>query len=604
MCKKLLLCTEKQTNCLLKTAIAILCCWCCLHAGAQYYLRGEVRDKQGNLLSNVKLQLASKSSYVFYTGASGSFGIPVSKKEDSITLSLDGYQLFGQWITTSQYQTFILQPLNSAASSSHSVLMSFTKNIFSSYAAKTITNGAETYNALVENDFINTKDAADAGVSLNINCASYSNTRRFLNMGNPVPPDGVRIEEILNYFDLNTIKQEAPDANSFVCKTQLTSCPWNANNQLFFIQLLAPKLNLQAIPPAHLTFLIDVSGSMDKDNRLPLVQHAFKMLVQNLRAQDTVAIVTYGGYVGIALQPTGGDQKTQIINVIDSLVASGDTPGSQAIQTAYRVAEKMYNASANNRVILATDGDFNVGQTSEKELQNIVMIHKQTGIYLTCLGVGMGNYKDSKLEALATNGNGNFAYIDNQQEAERTLMTEFTKNMYAVADDAFLTVSFNKNAVSNYRLIGFDNKKDDLATGTATIEGGEIGSGHTVMAIFEITPATATNVTAGNIATLQLRFKHPQTAVEQQQHFEAPQNLISLSEADSSLRFATSLAMFGSMLKQSSYADGYTWDDIKTMALSGLNSNNILEQEFITLIGKAKKIYGSVADRRKKGKLL
>ena len=586
----------------MKLIVAILCCCCCLQGSAQYYLRGEIKDNGGRLLPNVKIQLASKASYVFYTGATGSFGIPVSKKEDSITLSLDGYQVLGKRVETSKYQMLVLQPLNIAVSS-RSGLMSFTKNLFSSYAAKTITNGAETYNALVENDFVNTNNAAETGVSLNINCASYSNIRRFLNMESAVPPDGVRIEEMLNYFDLNTIKQEATNNTSFLCKTRLTSCPWNSNNQLLFIQLLAPKLDLNAIPPAHLTFLIDVSGSMDKDNRLPLVQHAFKMLVKNLRAQDTVAIVTYGGYVGIALQPTGGTEKNKMINVIDSLVASGDTPGATAIQTAYKVAEKMYAPNANNRVILATDGDFNVGQTSDKELQNIIATHKQSGIYLTCLGVGMGNYKDSKLEALATNGNGNFAYIDNIQEAEKTLMTEFTKTMYAVANDAFLTITFNKNWVSAYRLIGFDNKKDDLSAGIATIEGGEIGSGHTVMAMFEITPASSSPVN-NDIATLELRYKQPQSAAEQQQHFSVPQNLIPLSEADSALRFATSVAMFGSLLKNSAYASNYTWEDVKTMALSGLNANNTLEQEFVTLIDKAKKIYAVVAEKRKKLKLL
>jgi Ca-activated chloride channel family protein len=587
----------------LKIAIVILCCLYCLHGGAQYYLRGEVKDNQGRLLPNVKIQLVSKGSYVFYTGTSGSFGIPVSKKEDSIILSFDGYQVLELWIETTQYQTFVLQPCNTGVNSATG-LMSFTKNLFTNYTAKTITNGAETYNTLVENDFVNTKQAPETGLSLNINCASYSNIRRFLNMGNPVPPDGVRIEEMLNYFDLNTIKQEPAGSTVFTCKTQLTSCPWNTNNKLLFIELLAPRLILTNIPPAHLTFLIDVSGSMDKDNRLPLVQHAFKMLAQNLRTQDTVAIVTYGGYVGIALQPTGGNEKNKIINVIDSLVASGDTPGSSAIHTAYRVAEKMYNVHANNRVILATDGDFNVGQTSEKELQNIIATHKQSGIYLTCLGVGMGNYKNSKLEALATNGNGNFAYLDNLGEADRTLMTEFTKNMYAVADNAFLTVTFNKSAVIAYRLIGFDNRKEDLTAGIATIEGGEVGSGHTVLAMFEIVPAVPYTNSSTTMATLQLRYKQPQTAIQQQQNFEIPQNFIPLNKTDSSLRFATSIAMFGSLLKNSAYATNYSWDDVKTMALSGFDANNISEKEFITLVGKAKKVYAGVADKRKRIKLL
>lgn len=551
-------------------------------------------------MPNVKLQLASKGNYVFYTGASGSFGIPVSKQTDSILLTLDGYQELAMSIETSKYQYFILKPLNAAANTSNG-LMSFTKNLFRSDAAKTVTNGAETYNSLVENDFINTKIAAETGLSLNINCASYSNIRRFLNMESLVPPDGVRIEEMLNYFNLNTAKQKAVELNaSFVCTTQVTSCPWNKNNQLLFIELLAPKLNLSSVPPAHLTFLIDVSGSMDRDNRLPLVQKAFKMLVQNLRAQDTVAIVTYGGYVGIALRPTGGDEKNKICNVIDSLAANGDTPGSAAIQTAYRIAESIYSAQGNNRVILATDGDFNVGQTSEKELQNMIAKHKQSGIYLTCLGIGMGNYKNSKLEALATNGNGNFAYIDNLREAQKTLMTEFTKNMYTVANDAHLTVQFNKEMINAYRLIGFDNKKDDIAASNAAIEGGEIGSGHAVMAIFELVPTLSTTDKTATIATLHLQYKEVRTSLNKQQNFDVPQNFTPLNDADSCLRLATSIVMFGSLLKQSKYAANYNWDEVRNIAVTAVAPDNILEEEFLTLVSKAKKIYAGVNDKRKK----
>lgn len=550
-------------------------------------------------MPNVKLQLASKGSYVYYTGAAGSFGIPLSKKEDSLTLSLDGHQVIGLWVEATKYHTFELPPLNTAVAST-SGLMSFTNNLFSSYAAKTITNGAETYNALVENDFVNTGLAAETGLSLNINCASYSNIRRFLNMDNSVPPDGVRIEEMLNYFDLTTLPQQAAGTRSFVCTTQVTSCPWNTNNQLLFVQLLAPRLDLNAIPPAHLTFLIDVSGSMEKDNRLPLMQHAFKTLVQNLRDLDTVAIVTYGGYVGIALKPTGGNEKSKIINVIDSLAASGDTPGATAIQTAYQVAENMYGSIANNRVILATDGDFNVGQTSERELQNIVSSHKQSGIYLTCLGIGMGNYKDSKLEALATNGNGNFAYIDNLREAEKTLMTEFTKNMYSVANDAFLSVTFNKDKISAYRLLGFDNKKDDLATGNAIIEGGEIGSGHTVMAMFEVVPATTLTDATGSIAMLQLCYKIPQKTTTETQQFAVPYNFVALQNADSALRLATSIAMFGSLLKNSAYTGNYSWDEVKAMALSGMRDNQVLEKEFVSLVDKAKKVYTGINNKKRK----
>jgi Ca-activated chloride channel family protein len=353
--------------------------------------------------------------------------------------------------------------------------------------SSTYNHVGETYTNLVENEFTVAEKSPEAGFALNVNRASYSNIRRFLNNGMEVPPDAVRIEEMLNYFDFT--ERINADRNKFTCTSKLTQAPWNTNNRLLFIKLKAPYINVDDAPPANLIFLIDVSGSMDNPNKLPLLKEAFKMLVSNLRPKDTVAVVIYGGIVGTFLQPISCAYKDSIIKTIDKLEASGETPGAAAITTAYALAERMYNKDANNRIILATDGDFNVGQTTDKELENLVISHRQSGIYLTCLGVGMGNYKDSKLEGLAKKGNGNFAYIDNRFEAEKVLVAEFTKTLYSVANDAYVNVFFNPYYVKRYRLIGFDNKKELLEDNSITeLEGGEVGSGHSLMAVFEIEP--------------------------------------------------------------------------------------------------------------------
>ena len=336
---------------------------------------------------------------------------------------------------------------------------------------------------------------------------------------------------------------------------------------------------------------------MDKDNRLPLVQSAFKFLINNLRPEDTVGIVTYGGFVGVALEPTSGADKQKIDSVISSLHADGDTPGSQAIQMAYDLAEKTYNPNSNNRVILATDGDFNIGQTSDKELENIVSAHKQKGISLTCLGTGMGNYKDSRLETLAKKANGNFAYIDNLQEAQKTMVSEFTKNMYAVANNAILHVHFNDALVKKYRLIGYDNRKDAIA-GALLGDGGELGSGQSTMAVFEI---ERNSVQAGNIAKIQLQYRNTKSDVQQMLETSSSDECVAIDSADASLRLASAICLFGSLLKNSKYAVANGWDLAEQLATNACEKGNVSQKELVDLIAKAKGIYAAdTSDKKKK----
>jgi Ca-activated chloride channel family protein len=563
---------------------------------SQHYLRGEVTDEKGKLMTGVVIHLKSKGNYPFSSGGTGYFGIPSSLRIDTITLSYDGYEIIRKAVETDQYQILVMKPLPVTASLMRNKLTSKTINL--NKTDNDLFNAlGESYSNLSENEFVDAYKYPETGFSLNVDRASYSNIRRFLVNEMTVPPDAVRIEEMLNYFDLRTNKN-ANHTRNFVCQTTLSSCPWNSENNLLFINLTAPKINLDTIPSSNLVFLIDVSGSMERPNRLPLLQSAFKLLVENLRAKDTIGIVTYGGGVAIRLAATSGAEKEKINNVIDSLYADGDTPGEGAIRTAYAVARRSFIRNGNNRIILATDGDFNVGQTTEKELEDLISIERQSGIYLTCIGVGMGNYKDSKLEILAKKGNGNFAYLDNIYEAEKVLVTEFTKTIYAVANDAFLNVRFNKDLVKDYRLIGYDNKKDAIADSSSILDGGEVGSGHNTIAIFEIKPVKEIKDSAAIFAALTLQYHLPENETIITQKFNTSFEVKAFNTIDPSLHFATSVAMFGTLLKQSKFAK-YSYEDALLIAQNAADKNSRLQQEFISMLQKADKVYNFSKKKRR-----
>ena len=432
---------------------------CCLFlsAHAQYYLRGEILNEKNTPIQNVKLLLHS-NRMVYYTGTSGGFGISTRLLSDSLTLIFDGYETKSIAVKADVYQTVNMKPLSSNASKYRKNLISITKDQTQSQKYSWFVSD-ESYFSLVENEEVNAMRFPNTAFSLNVNKASYSNIRRFLHMNSTVPPDAVRIEELLNYFNLHYKEPDAKD--EFRIESQYSDCPWNENSKLLFLNINARKLDMNKVPPSNLVFLIDASGSMDMPNRLPLVKAAFQMMVKNLRAVDTVSIIIYGGAVAVWLQPTSGDEKQKIIKSIEELTAQGDTPGESAIKLAYNVANSTFIKGGNNRVILATDGDFNVGEITEKALEELITVERQSGVYLTCLGVGMGNFKDSKLETLAKRGNGNYAYLDDIREAEKVLVKEVTQTFFAVADDVLLNVNFNKEVIKQYRLIGFDNKRCD-----------------------------------------------------------------------------------------------------------------------------------------------
>lgn len=568
--------------------IILFLSFCIPCTAQQYYLKGQVNDEGGHGLQNVSILQASRG-YVFYTGSTGAFGIITNKLKDSLTFSVDGYEKKKIAVSATDFSTITLKRATTSNSSRRYKLASLTKDLRRETQQLWFA-GDETYASIIENGFVQADKYPSTGLTLNVDRASYSNIRRFLNTKTIVPPDAVRIEEMLNYFNLDY--HEPQNKKIFEINTSLTNCPWNINNQLLFATIHSKKVSLDSLPSTHLVFLIDISGSMDMPNRLPLLKSGFRGLVRNLRKQDSVSIVVYGGVVGIMLNATSGAEKQKIFNVIDSLQPGGSTPGESGIKLAYSVARKHFIKNGNNRVILATDGDFNVGLRSEGELEEMIIEQKESGIYLTCLGVGMGNYKDSKIQTLAQKGNGNFAYIDNYSEAEKTLLKEFVQTLYTVADDVYLNVNFDPAYVKDYRLIGFDNKVGAIKDSLAIIEGGEIGSGYTMIVSFEIVP-TSKLAEPGikQPVSFRLKYKLPRDKKENEVIEKPLIEFCSLQQQDKFYQFASTIISFGSLLRDSKYIKETSWNEIIDLATLSADVDQPTQQEFILLLQQAKLIY-------------
>lgn len=569
---------------------------------AQYYIRGEVKDEKNQPLQNVKIYLHS-NRLLYFSGNTGGFGILTSKFLDSLTFNADGYEPKSIGVQADTYQDVNLKMLFPITSLQKPTLLSISgspnisndQNLF----------GNESYSNLVENDFIKTDKFPATAFSVRADKASYTNIRRFINQKSIVPVDAVRIEEMLNYFNLN---YKEPIGNKiFNIGSQLTSCPWNRDHQLLFINASAKKLNFENVAPGNFVFLIDVSGSMDLPNRLPLLKTSFQSLVKNLRDKDTISIITYGGSVGTWLPPTSGAEKQKIIKAIEELNAAGDTPGEAALRAAYKLAKTSFITGGNNRIILATDGDFNVGLTTEKELEELITKERKSGIYLTCLGVGMGNYKDSKIEALAKRGNGNFAYLDDIKEGEKILVKELTQTLYTVANDVTMNVNFNPAMVKEYRLIGYDNKKNAITDSTSILEGGEIGSGSGITAVFEIIPGkkdstSFDHLSRDTIVEIKLNYRLPDDSTQNTYNYACTNNYKEVKNINNDLKFATSLTMFGLMLKNSKYGGNISWIDIEKIAKESVDTNDYLQNEFLSIVENARKIYAKKGKRKIKNK--
>lgn len=462
----------------------------------------------------------------------------------------------------------------------------------------------ESYARISENEFKKVKDEPLSTFSIDVDKASWSNVRRFLNSGQKPPIDAVRIEEMINYFNYDY--PEPDNEHPYRISTELGECPWEKNHLLMHIGLQGKKVATENLPASNLVFLLDVSGSMSDYNKLPLLKSAVKILVNNLRKQDKVAIVVYAGAAGLVLPSTDGNRKEKIIEAIENLNAGGSTAGGAGIKLAYQVAIDNFIEGGNNRVILATDGDFNVGASSDDDMERLIEEKRKSGVFLTCLGFGMGNYKDSKIEKLANKGNGNYAYIDNIQEANKVFGKEFGGTLFTIAKDVKLQVEFNPMLVNAYRLVGYENRmlnnedfKDD------TKDAGEMGSGHSVTAIYEIIPKgvkssfikdvdslkyQTTNVSkAGKIgkeiATIKTRYKLPDS--NKSIPFEIPVNYKpkKIVESSNNYKFSVSVAMFGMLLRDSKFKGNTSKSKIIDLAKSSRGEDpDGYRAEFIRLV--------------------
>lgn len=553
---------------------------------SQHYIRGQVVNKYGQRLPSVKI-FAAGSNQSLKSDLYGNFGVTTVLNEDTFKFYCDGYDTLSSVIKADNYARIILKPLPS------SVILTRKRRsiVIEPEKVNDIDRSIrdETYKRRSEYNFLITEESPGIAFSANINRASYSNVRRLINeMEYLLPPYAVRIEEMLNYFNFDYT--EPGNDSMFHCASHLTNCPWNKANHLLFVNISARKIDMHNIPPNNLVFLIDASGSMDMPNKLPLLKSGFIKMVKNLRPIDTVSIVTFGGSVNILLDGVSGVKKDSITHLIETITADGSTPGEAGIKTAFKLARKKFIAKGNNRIILAADGDFNVGASNEKDLIRLIEEEKKSGIYLTCLGVGSGNYKDSKLSILAEKGNGNFSYIDNEEEAERVLVTDLTKTLFTVADNVFLSMNFNSRAVLSYKLLGYENENMLMKDSAIELRGGEIGSGHSLMAIFEIEP-TLNFANNNSIATLQVHYQKPLLANKFIISYNCSNQLSPLKAIDINLKKAASVAMFGMKLKDNEYAACISWKSLQKFAAASLNRDNYLEKEFLQLINKAKKMY-------------
>lgn len=461
----------------------------------------------------------------------------------------------------------------------------------------------ESYNAVNENGFIRTANDPLSTFSIDVDTASYSNVRRFINQGQMPPPGAVRIEEMINYFSYS---YPQPDGeHPFSVTTELGPCPWKNGHKVVRIGLKAKDIDKKDLPPSNLVFLIDVSGSMSDANKLPLLKQAMKMLVRQLNAKDRIAIVVYAGSDHLALEPTPGSDQGTIFNAIDSLGAGGSTHASSGIVTAYQLAAQTFMPGGNNRVILASDGDFNVGVTSRDALQKLIEEKRQSGIYLTVLGFGMGNYHDDTMEILADKGNGNYAYIDNLLEAKKVMVKEMSGTLFALAKDVKIQVEFNPVKVGAYRLIGYENRAlADEDFNDDKKDAGEIGVGHTVTALYELIPAGGQDVPsvdplkyqqtdtkpaqaalANELMTVKLRYKPLQSDKSVLLDTVVQDNDSSLDKTSNDFRFAAAVAGYGMLLTGSEQAGGLNWQQVLDLAKNARGQDEDgWRAEFIRLV--------------------
>lgn len=466
----------------------------------------------------------------------------------------------------------------------------------------------EGYDFINENRFLKTTDNPLSTFSIDVDAASYSNVRRYLNSGHLPPEGAVRIEEMINYFKYDYPVPVGEDP--FSINTEISDCPWNKKHKLVVVGLQGEEIATANLPPSNLVFLIDVSGSMNDPMKLPLVKASMKMLTEQLRESDKVSIVVYAGAAGLVLSPTSGSEKEKIKRAIDNLEAGGSTAGGAGIKLAYATAKKNFKKNGNNRVILCTDGDFNIGASSDDAMERLIEQERKSGVFLTVLGYGMGNYKDNKMQKLADKGNGNHAYIDGMSEAKKVLVNEFGGTLFTIAKDVKLQVEFNPAKVQGYRLIGYENRvlnKEDFNDDKK--DAGELGSGHTVTALYEIIPVgvnsdflmevdslkyqpdknrVVTTSQSGEMMTIKFRYKKPDGDKSKLIVHAVIDNQVKLINSSTNFRFAAAVAEMGMLLRNSEFKSDASFANVLSLARKARgNDEEGYRAEFIKMVEAA-----------------
>lgn len=575
----------------------------------------------GSPLPGVNI-LVKKSMQGYETDLDGRFEITVPSENSVLRFSFVGY--VSNEVRVGKKRTFEIRLEEDVQSLSEVIVTGYgskRKRLWNSTASAVtesvffdaehdadymVSHNTEEYATIHDNSFLETVKNPLSTFSIDVDNASYSNMRRFINHGQRPPKDAVRIEEMVNYFTYDYPQPTTEDP--FSINTEISECPWNEDHRLVHIGLQGKKIPTDNLPPSNLVFLIDVSGSMDTPERLPLVKAGFKLLVNELRPQDRVSIVVYAGATGVELPSTSGDKKAAILTAIEKLQAGGSTAGGAGITRAYEIAEENFMTGGNNRVILATDGDFNVGVSSNAAMERLIEEKRETGVFLTVLGFGMGNYKDSKMEILANKGNGNYAYIDNILEARKVFVNEFGGTLFTIAKDVKLQLEFNPAKVKGYRLIGYENRmlkneefNDDKK------DAGELGSGHTVTALYEIIPADINNspylakvdtlkyqqtpkidpaaYSTDELLTLKLRYKKPDGHKSKLLEKAVFDNQAPLPRTSDNFRFSAAVASFGMLLRDSEFKGNSSLADVLEMAKGAKGEDEEgYRAEFIQLV--------------------
>lgn len=590
-------------------------------------LQGIIKDAQSKQpLSGVRIKEIGTHQSA-QTGLDGRFSLRASAKNVILKISLVGYVTQSVLvISDSADVTIFLQPEPAALDEVVVTGYAIKKNLQTTASVSAVQSlqgrvagvairgddrefNTESYNSILENRFIGVQENPLSTFSIDVDAASYSNVRRFLKQGMLPPPGAVRTEELINYFDYQYAGPEGDDP--FAIHTEIASCPWNQRHQLVSIGIQGKRIPMDHLPASNLVFLIDVSGSMMSENKLPLVKSSLQLLTDQLREQDKVAIVVYAGNAGLVLPATSGLDKPKIREALNALEAGGSTAGGAGIQLAYKVARENFISGGNNRVILCSDGDFNVGASSDAAMESLIEKERSSGVFLTVLGFGMGNYKDSKMEILADKGNGNHAYIDGLAEAKKVLVNEFGGTLFTIAKDVKLQVEFNPANVQAYRLIGYENRllnKEDFNNDKK--DAGDLGSGHTVTALYEIIPVgvddeftepvdalkyqskVGTKLSSTEIMQLKFRYKAPagETSKLITRVLEK-KDIVSWKNATVNMKFAAAVAEWGMILNDSEFLQQGNFDNVLHLASSGLQQDaQGYRKEFVELVKKSRSL--------------